>query len=259
MSWALRRQLFYILIVLAFVALVLFGMFYKVIFKAPTCFDTKQNGEEVGVDCGGACSLYCKEQVSSPVVLWSRAFPVVGSNYNLLAYVENQNKRGAVAKAEYEFKVYDTNNQLIGRRTGTTFIPPNQRFPIFESRFDVGSAIPRYVTFSFTNELIWQVKDPVLSTLPLRVDRVVLGEDTQAPSLTARISNESIYDLPEFDIVAILYDSMHNAIAVSKTHKDGLKSNTSAPLLFTWPNPFSDTPVAPLTVLPMINPFSVSF
>lgn len=259
MSWALRRQLFYILIVLAFVALVLFGMFYKVIFKAPTCFDTKQNGGEVGVDCGGACSLYCKEQVSSPVVLWSRAFPVVGSNYNLLAYVENQNKRGAVAKAEYEFKVYDTNNQLIGSRTGTTFIPPNQRFPIFESRFDVGSAIPRYVTFSFTNELIWQVKDPVLSTLPLRVDRVVLGEDTQAPNLTARISNESIYDLPEFDIVAILYDSMHNAIAVSKTHKDGLKSNTSAPLLFTWPNPFSDTPVAPLTVLPMINPFSISF
>lgn len=241
------------------ISLVLFAMFYKVIFQAPTCFDKKQNGGEVGVDCGGGCSLYCSNQISAPVVLWSRAFPVVGSSYNLLAYVENQNKRGAVAKADYEFKVYDTNNQLIGTRQGSTFIPPNQRFPIFESRFDVGKSTPRSVTFSFKGDLVWVVKDPVLATLPLRVDRISLGEDTESPSLSARISNESIYDLPDFDVITILYDSLHNAIAVSKTHKDGLPSNTSATLLFTWPNAFSDTPVAPLTVIPMINPFSVSF
>ena len=258
MSWASRRQFSYIMIVVLAIALVLFAMFYKVIFKAPTCFDKKQNGGELGVDCGGACSLYCTEQVSSPVVLWSRSFPVVGSNYNLLAYVENQNKRGAVVKADYEFKVYDTNNQLIGRRTGTTFIPPNQRFAVFESRFDAGSSSPRSVTFSFIGDLVWVVKDPVLATLPLRVDRILLGDDSRAPSLTARISNESIYDLPPFDVITILYDSLHNAIAVSKTHKDGLSSNTSATLIFTWPTAFSDTPVVK-DVLPMINPFSVSF
>jgi hypothetical protein len=176
----------------------------------------------------------------------------------LLAYVENQNKRGAVRMADYEFKVYDMNNQLIGSRTGTTFIPPNQRFAIFESRFDVGKATPRFITFTFTGNLVWLAKDPVLTTLPLRVDRILLGDDTQAPSLSARISNESIYDLPEFDVITILYDSLHNAIAVSKTHKDGLASNTSATLLFTWPTAFSDTPVVK-DVLPMINPFSVPF
>lgn len=258
MSWASRRQFFYIMIVVLTIALVLFVMFYKVIFKAPTCYDKKQNGGEVGMDCGGPCSLYCSNQVSNPVVLWSRAFPVVGTNYNLLAYVENQNKRGAVAKADYEFKIYDTKNQLIGTRTGTTFIPPNQRFPIFESRFDAGQSTIRSVTFSFTNQLYWVVKDPVLSTLPLRVDRILLGEDTESPSLSARISNDSIYELPAFDVIAILYDSTHNAIAVSKTHKEGLDSNKSDILLFTWPGAFSDTPVKN-DVITMINPFSVSF
>jgi hypothetical protein len=258
MSWALRRQIFYIMIVVLTLALILFGMFYKVIFKPASCFDKKQNGGEFGIDCGGACALYCANQVSEPVVLWSRAFPVIGSNYNLLAYVENQNKRGAVRMADYEFKIYDTNNQLIGTRSGTTFIPPNQRFPIFESRFDAGASVPRSVTFSFKGNLVWVVKDPVLATLPLRVDRIILGEDTESPNLSARISNESIYDLPEFDVITILYDSMHNAIAVSKTHKDGLPSNASSTLLFTWPNPFSDTPVKN-DVITMINPFSVSF
>jgi hypothetical protein len=258
MSWASRRQFFYIMIVVLTIALILFGVFYKVIFQAPTCYDKKQNGGEQGVDCGGMCALYCAEQVSSPVVLWSRAFHVIGNNYNLLAYVENQNKRGSVQKADYEFRVYDTNNQLIGTRTGSTFIPPNQRFPIFESRFDVGDSTPRSVTFSFKGNLVWVVKDPVLATLPLRIDRIILGEDTEAPNLSARISNESIYDLPEFDVITILYDSTHNAIAVSKTHKDGLASNTSTTLLFTWPNPFSDTPVKN-DVITMINPFSVPF
>lgn len=258
MSWASRRQFIYLMIVFFTIGLILFVMFYNVIFQAPSCVDKKQNGGEFGVDCGGPCAMYCKNQVSDPVVLWSRAFPVVGSSYNLLAYVENQNKRGAVAQADYEFRVYDTNNQLIGIRKGTTFIPPNQRFAIFESRFDAGATTPRSVTFSFTGNLVWIVKDPVLTTLPLRVDRVLLGEDTQAPSLTARISNESIYDLPEFDVITILYDSNRNAIAVSKTHKDGLASNTSDVLLFTWPNAFSDTPVVK-DVIPMINPFTVSF
>ncbi len=220
--------------------------------------DQKKNGDEVGVDCGGSCQLFCKEQTAPPYILWSRAFHVTSSNYNLLAYVENQNQNGAVYKADYEFRVYDVDGNFIGRRGGQTFIPPNQRFAIFEPRFDAGTAIPKNVTFSFTSELYWVKKDPFTQRLPIRVEKVVLSGDSSSPVLNARIINESIYDLPEFDVITILYDANANAIAVSKTHLDSLKSNQASPLYFTWPLPFSETPIVK-DVLPQINPFLLKY
>jgi hypothetical protein len=259
MSWASRRQGQYLGGVVAIVALVVFWLFiYPLITKPISCFDNKQNGTETGVDCGGSCSLVCTDTVSIPPVLWSRAFPVTGSVYNLVALIENQNKNSGVQSAAYEFKIYDTNNKLIGRRDGTTFIPPNQDLAIFEPRFDAGQTKIRSVSFEFTEPLVWVKRAPTLQTLPLHVDNIVFATDNDSPTLTARISNDSIYNLPGFDIVAILYDADHNAINVSKTHKDSLVSNSNALLLFTWPQSFSATPVTE-DILPQINPFTVNF
>jgi hypothetical protein len=257
MSWAARRQAQYLGGILVVVALVILVLVYPLLTKPPTCSDGKQNGTELGVDCGGLCAVQCMSQVSDPVVLWSRAFPVTGSVYNLTALIENQNKASAAMSAAYEFRVYDTNNKLIGRRDGTTFIPANQDFAIFEPRFDVGTSQIRSVSFEFTSPIVWVKKAPTIQTLPVHVNNTVFHDDTGSPSLTAAINNDSTYDLPGFDIVAILYDSSRNVINVSKTHKDSLASNSSALLLFTWPQALTSTPTTE-DILPQINPFSVS-
>ena len=254
MSWASRRQFSYLSLVIIFVALVLFLLLRPIFFKAPTCADLKQNGGELGVDCGGSCQKLCPFQVSSPTVLWSRAFNVNDNFYNLLAYVENQNKDGAVYSGKYEFRVYDTENKLIGRREGSTFVPPNQRFAVFESRFNVGEKIPKNVTFEFEPSMIWWKKESVIQTLSVKIDRILLGSDSEAPSLPARVRNDSIIDIPEFDAVVIIYDANKNAIAVSKTRGNNLKSNTEDLLLFTWPKPFTEAPVTKDVFL-QINPF----
>ncbi len=257
MSWAARRQAQYLLGLFGFIALVAFIIVYPMLTKPATCSDGKRNGGESGIDCGGSCQRICNSDVSEPIILWKRAFPVSNSNYNLVAYIENHNKAAAVAVASYEFRIYDTNNLLIGRRQGTTFIPPNQQFAVFEPRFDAGKSEVRSILFEFTSPFIWVKMEPKLQTFPINVDNIVYGDDKTAPTMTARIKNESVYDLPAFDVMAILYDTEHNAINVSKTHKDGLESNTNAPLLFTWPLPFSTDPVTQ-DVLPQINPFTIS-
>lgn len=258
MSWASRRQAIYFSIVLVIFGLLIFAILYPIIAKAPTCADGVKNGGELDIDCGGGCERLCSSQVSEPVVLWSRAFPVLGSVNNLVAFVENSNRGAAVQKASYEFRVYDTNNRLIGRREGTTFIPPNQQFAILEPRFDSGRSDIRSVTFQFTGTLAWMKKAPTLQTLPLRVGSVIFGEDAGAPTLTAQMANESIYSIPGFDVVVILYDKDHNALQASKTHKDGLPTNVTASLFFSWPLPFSGEPVT-WDIFPMIDPFSVTF
>jgi hypothetical protein len=258
MSWASNRQFKYFSGVVLFLALVVFLFLLPVIFKKPTCLDNKQNGTETGIDCGGTCSLMCKEDVSDPVILWSRAFPVVGNNYNLVSFVENRNKNSAVITAKYEFRIYDTNNKLLGRREGTTFIPPNQQFAIFESRFDSGQSQIKSVSFEFLSPLVWVKKSPTLQTLPIRVNNIVFNNNKDTPNLSALISNDSIYDLPEFDVIAILYDAEHNAINASKTHKDKLLSGNNLPVVFTWPEPLSAIPTTK-DIMVLINPFSVPF
>ncbi len=258
MSWAGRRQFYYSFGLLIFVCGVLALFLYPLLVKAPTCNDAKQNGTELGVDCGGSCLKFCPYQVSAPNVLWSRIFPVTGSNYNLVAYVENQNINAGIYDINYEFRVYDTEGKYIGRREGHTFIPPNQRIAIFESHFDVGKSIPKNATFAFTSQLLWVKQESIATGLPLKVDRIMYSEDTGAPRLQARIRNDSIFSAPAFDVITILYNTDHNAIGVSKTHLEGLGKSQSAPIIFTWPTLFKDTPVVK-DILPQINPFMVKF
>lgn len=258
MSWASKRQFKYFSIFIAFVALVIFILIYPMLFKKPTCSDGKQNGTEIGVDCGGSCSIMCKIDVSDPSIIWSRAFHVTDNNYNLVAYVENRNKNSAVVSAKYEFRIYDTNNKLLGRREGITFIPPNQQFAVFESRFDSGESKIKSVTFEFLSPLVWVKKFPTLQTLPIRVKNIIFDNNKDTPGLSAIISNESVYDIPEFDVITILYDVNKNAINASKTHKYKLLSNSSMPVTFTWPE---ELPIVSVTqdVMVLINPFLVSF
>jgi len=258
MSWASRRQFKYLSIVFGVFFLIIFWILYPMIFKKPTCFDGKQNGTETGIDCGGSCARICDVETADPITVWSRAFPVTGNIYNLVAYVSNQNKNGAIREAKYEFKVYDTNNKLIGRKEGSTFIPPNQQFAVFEPRFIAGENQIKSVSFEFIPPYLWQKKEPILNTFPIKIDNIVLDNDFNEPTLTARVKNESIYDIPSFEVIAILYDLNDNAINVSKTSKEGLRSNASLPVFFTWPEALSAIP-AKRDILVQINPFNLSF
>lgn len=258
MSWASQRQFQYMGGVFLFFAIIAGFIVYPILTKQATCTDGKQNGDERGVDCGGSCSKVCNADVAEPLVLWYRAFPVTGHNYNLVAYVSNTNKAAGLYNVGYEFRAYDTNNLLIGRREGTTYLPPNQQFAIFEPRFDSGKAEVKSVTFEFKQPFTWYKRAATVTTLPVHITNVILGDSKDAPTLSARINNESVHDLPEFDVVAFVYDVNHNVINASKTRLGGLESNGTANLSFSWPNAFSDTPVSN-EVFMQLNPFLVSF
>ena len=139
----------------------------------------------------------------------------------------------------------------------STFIPPNKQFAVFESRFSSGQSEIKSVTFDFIEPFDWMKKEPVLDTLPIYIDNVVQGGDKNNPTLSARINNESIYDLPAFDVITILYDSNHNAVNASKTYKDGLSKSASAPVLFTWPEALSGD-VVTRDIFTQINPFMIN-
>ena len=238
MNWALRRQIFYVLILVLFLAGLGFLITYPSLNKAPSCVDNKQNGNETGIDCGGSCAIACTSQVDAVSILWARAFKVIPGRYNAVAYIENHNKTSAINKISYRFRFADANNIYIGKREGSTFIPPAGKFAIFEPGIDIGNSIPVYTTFEFTQIPKWlQVSPDKANKLQVAVSNIQLLNETTSPNLSATVKNNSLFAVKELNVIAILYDLNHNAVSASRTYIENLKAEENRDINFTWPEP----------------------
>ncbi len=256
MSWALKRRL--IVMAVVTVLLLLFAVFvvYPYFNKPANCTDNKQNGTETGVDCGGKCKIACIFEADKISILWSRTFQVVEGRYNAVAYVENKNKNKAIERINYKFRFADKDNIYIGEREGSTTIPPAGKFAIFEPAIDVGNSIPVYTNFEFTQTPIWvNIPDEKIDQLQLTVSSIKLEDDGTGPRLSAEIKNNSFLNVQEVGVVAIVYDSMGNAINASRTYLDSLAPDSVEALNFTWPEAFS-RPVVAKEIIPLYNIFS---
>ncbi len=257
LTWALKRQIFYLLILFLVLGFFGFLIVYPHFNKAPSCMDGVKNGTETGIDCGGTCANACLADESPISVLWSRAFRVVPGRYNAVAYLENQNKGVAVNKINYRFRFADANNVYIGKREGSTYVPPASHFAVFEPAIDIGNSIPVYVTFEFTEVPVWKnVSQDKINQIKVLVSNIKLqGADT-SPALSATLKNNSLFKIPNIDVVAILYDTSGNAVSASSTYLDVLTGEESREINFTWPEAF-DRAVVAKEIIPIFNLFNV--
>lgn len=256
MTWAFKRQIFYIAILVAFISFFAFLIISPRLNKVPTCVDNKQNGDETGVDCGGSCVNACIAEVDSVSVLWARAFQVIPGRYNAVAYLENHNKNTVAQKVSYRFRFADKNNIYIGKREGSTYVPPSGKFAVFEPGINIGYSIPVYVTFEFTQTPQWvTVSQEKINQLQVLVSDILLVDADTRPILSAVIKNNSLFTIPEIDVVAILYDANHNAVSTSRTYLEDLAGEEIRNISFTWPEPFSKEVIAK-EIIPMYNIFS---
>jgi len=257
LSWGTKKQLTYFSIIFGIFIISVLILVWPYFNKQPTCFDGKQNGDESGVDCGGSCLLVCTAEAYRLVPLWAQAFEVADGVYNLMAYVENQNRESGIIKIGYEFRVYDENNIFIGRINGSTFISSNDRTAIFESGFLADNRIPSRVDFNFTEIPVWvKINREQRNSLALSAEDRVLANTFEKPRLSAKIKNNTLIEMRNLDVYAILYDENENVMNVSKTLIENLPKNGRSDVFFTWPKPFEKSP-SRIDIFPQVNIFSL--
>ncbi|MCR4330742.1 MAG: hypothetical protein NUV49_02590 [Patescibacteria group bacterium] len=255
MSWASKRKFLYSLLVLIFISVVIAIPTYSALNKAPTCVDNKQNGEEIGVDCGGPCDKLCPSQTSELIVHWSRGFRVADGIYDVVAYVENVNTKAGIESIIYKFKLYDENNILIEEKLGKTYVGPNEQFAVFESGIRTGQRIPKRVFFEFKPDPEWKrIEIPLDEIVHISIRNQQITDAVTKPRLKALLVNDKPLPVSNIEVVAILYDIEDNAIAVSATHVDGIDKNGTQQVSFTWQEPFGVNPVR-ISVIPRVNFF----
>ena len=237
MSWASERRFGYAVGTALVLLLLAGGAFFALYYDPATCSDSKQNGEELGVDCGGVCEMLCPFEAAPLKVLWSRIFEVSPGRYNAVAYVENPNRHAGVREIGYIFRVVDGNNDIIIERKGRTFITPDGISPIFEADVRTGEKIPSRVFFEFTEDPPqWYRAQSVGQALSVNNTRLL--DTATRPRIDALLQNNSLQEYKDLEVVGVVFAADGNAVAASRTVIDVLEKSASFPLVFTWPRPF---------------------
>lgn len=237
-SWALRRQLQYGVGFLTFWLLVFTGVYYQYIYAGPTCFDGEQNGEERGIDCGGACALICSFDVLSPEVRWTQSFKVRDGQYNVVSYVENPNITAATPEVRYTVSLYDADG-LITELSGATPLPPDSVYPIFVGPIQTGDRIPTNSFLELAPALTWYPADTGRDQFSIREQRLS-GEDTR-PRLDAKVTNNAFTEAQNVELVATIFDANGNALTSSRTFVEYFPAQSEVAVVFTWPEPIAKT------------------
>jgi hypothetical protein len=224
-------------VAIAFIAISAIAIFYE----TPTCFDGKQNDGETGVDCGGSCALLCTAAERAPQV--SFATPLLPGNgrVDVIGYVENRNRDASAKGVRYEAELRDEEGALIGRKEGTLDLPAGASVPVFAQgvAFGATAIAAAFLTIDETT-LRWQrssVAPPPVSVGEVRI------ESGASPRVSAVLRNDTAYPLANVTVVATLFGADGQAIAASETVVRSLAARGTAPLVFTWPAPWSAEPV----------------
>jgi Mg-chelatase subunit ChlD len=214
-------------------------LYYANYYVPPNCFDRVLNGAESGVDCGGECVQICRAEVIAPRVVWTESFLIQDGQYNVVAYVENQNQTVGTPNLGYTFQLL-SNGEVIGERSGVTALPPNSIYPVFEGR--VLTDVNREVTETRI------VIDSPEFWLPSSVGRdqfrtldINLTNADSSPRLSVQLENTTLERASNVEVVATIFNDAGEPVTASQTFEENIEARTTRNIVFTWPNPIAKT------------------
>lgn len=238
--WALWRRIQYGLGFASFWSLVGVFIYFIVYYQTPNCFDQVMNGEETGVDCGGACVRVCAASVIPPRVVWADSFEVKKGQYNAVAYVENQNQSVATPELKYTFQLLN-NGIVVAERTGTTILPPNSVYPIFEGKVMIDSDQEITETNLILDFADMWVPASVVRDQFRSTDINLSAADDVRPRLDVKLENNELSAAENVEVVATVFNELGEPVTASQTFIERIEARSAKNIVFTWPESIAKT------------------
>jgi len=237
--WAVGRRIQYGMGFTSVMALIGALVFYLNFYQPPTCFDRAMNGDETGVDCGGACVQICAATVLPPQVVWAKSFEVVKGQYNAVAYIENANQTAATPELAYTFQLLN-GEEVVAERFGTTILPPNSVYPIFEGRiFTAEKATVTNTRILLTPAELW-IPASVGRDQFRSIDSALSNAD-EKPRLDVEIENTALTGAKNIEVVATIFSEGGEPVTASQTYIEEIGPRSTKEIVFTWPNSIAKT------------------
>ncbi len=236
--WAQRRRMYVLTAIGLLIILLLVFIYIRFIYTVPSCFDSVENGDERGRDCGGSCVRICAFDTRMPTVQWVESFKIIDGQYNAVAYVENPNPGAATPELRYTLRLSDSIG-VIAERNGSTILPPDNVYPIFEGRIMTGNRVPTKTTIELEPPELWLPATQARSQFNL-VDRGQILNADESPSLQSSLRNNALVPAKDVEIVTTIFDLEGKPLTASRTFAD-FAPQTVQNIVFTWPEPIATT------------------
>lgn len=251
MSWAARRRFIILLIIGAVFVAFLTTVGIATFYKAPSCSDGKQNQNETGVDCGGACQYLCIEQQYPPTVLFTKAIKNGEGRVDVIAKVENKNADAAAKNVRYKITLYGSDQSLIQEMTGILDLPPSASVPVFVPNIPSGkqTIVNAFLDIN-QSSLQWFSMSSNTSIVPT-VSNVKQIGTTSAPRIEAILTNTSVSILTNVKAIVLVRNDKGDVIATSSTIIPTIPAQGRATATFTWNSEFPEVP-ASIEVVPIV-------
>ncbi len=235
MTWRANRQfiIFLIYFFVISIPIILMALFF--LTKENTCFDKVQNGDEIGIDCGGTCSLQCLGTYKNPKIIFSRALKVSENKYNIFALLENYNKDVYFPLIPYSISGYNASGTLLLTASGTTNIFQSTQGVIFIPNVSMKQT-PRIIDLNLGDYKGFKsVENEVKTNVQTGAwkNQRISGNNLQ---VVAELKNTGIKGVSAIEVYAMLYDDTKTVYAVGKTFVSSLAGRTNSAVVFTWGN-----------------------
>lgn len=173
-----------------------------------------------------------------PLVFWSVVFPVSGDLHGAVGHFINVELDHRSPKANYRLTFFDSEGEVMGRRTGETFFDAGESFYIFE-RDLYFSETPEWTTLTWEN-INWEEgsRGDVKEGYDFSISNIRLTRELSTPRLEARLVNTGSLDIPSVETVALIMDEYDNVVSASRVLLRSIPFNGDARLSLSWPERF---------------------
>ncbi|MFZ1654359.1 MAG: hypothetical protein WBO92_03560 [Candidatus Moraniibacteriota bacterium] len=237
------KRLTIVVVYLLILFLILAGVFF-LLRPAATCFDGKQNQDEQGIDCGGACANVCIARIEgNDLLVREIAFvPADRGRYDIIARVFNPNNDIGASSFRYALFLRDASGQELTRVQGTSFILPQETktllaFNLEPSRIPV-KAVIELSDFQWTRTQDHRAK-PALNIYGKRY--VERPDPSVFGAVVGTLVNESTYDLRTIHVKVVLRDAAGTPLAANQSEMKTVTVGREQDLRIVFPQSFAGT------------------
>lgn len=238
---SLKRFLKKLTIILIVFSVVGGGLFLAFRPKVNSCFNGIQDNSETGIDCGGLCDKACPypgkpDYVKDLRVNWVKFVEDGRNKYDFVANISNENESWGVLNMAYKFTYYDESGDMIGEKTGTSYMMPKgslNKDPLVKYivHENVESNIPVDRVEIILSDIKWEdvESEHDLENLNGDVIKVLNAHFDMNKSLNVYegggiSNNSSIYDFVQVDFSVLIWGEGDELLAAGKTNQNTLRS-----------------------------------
>ncbi len=216
---------------------------YFLLRPARTCTDGIQNQDEVGIDCGGTCSLQCTRSVRTDnlEIRESALLYSAPNRFDALIAIHNPNDEAGASSFHYKMELRDATGTTVAVREGESFILPQETKYLLEINVTAPGAKTVVISFS---EYRWQRFAGYQEKPAITVSRKsyeVISSGVGFGKAFGVVKNESRFDFQSLRVKVILRDVAGKPIGANMTEMRTVASGEVRDFTLIWPTSFPGT------------------